>query len=188
MLKAFIERRPWVALVLSLILSPVLGMLYLGRGWLAVLCLFFALLNYSFFIIGLIGPALMSFLCLALILVESFYCFYLASRKSFVFIPKWYSRWQIIPLFCLCFILMTLSHRSFVSESFSVPASSMAPTVLKGDSFLAEKFAYGYSRYSVTFLDLGFEGRILARGHLPKRGDVVRSGYRPIHQLIISSA
>jgi signal peptidase I len=49
----------------------------------------------------------------------------------------------------------------------------MNPTLHIGDTFFSKKFAYGYSRYSMAELDLGFNGRILSLGNLPQRGDIV---------------
>jgi len=47
----------------------------------------------------------------------------------------------------------------------------MEPSLLQGDYFLANKFAYGYSRYSLRFSQHLFSGRIFAAQ--PKRGDLV---------------
>jgi signal peptidase I len=61
--------------------------------------------------------------------------------------------------------------RTFVWQSFSIPASSMAPTILVGDYIAVSKFAYGYSRYSLPFSPPAFSGRFF--GAEPRRGDVV---------------
>jgi signal peptidase I len=62
--------------------------------------------------------------------------------------------------------------RLLVFEPFSVPSSSMAPTLISGDDLLISKISYGYGRYSLPFGIDGFSGRIPA-GWLPRRGDVV---------------
>jgi signal peptidase I len=56
-------------------------------------------------------------------------------------------------------------------QPYSASASSMAPTLLLGDSFFVSKFAYGYTHYSIPFSPEWFSGRILASE--PARGDVV---------------
>jgi signal peptidase I len=62
--------------------------------------------------------------------------------------------------------------RTVAAEPFNVPSSSMVPTLLVGDTLIAGKYTYGYSKFSAPF-DLlpNFKGRILE--HAPKRGDVV---------------
>jgi signal peptidase I len=62
--------------------------------------------------------------------------------------------------------------RTVVAEPYHVPSSSMVPTLLTGDQFVAAKYAYGYSRYSSP-IDLmpDVSGRLL--GKEPRRGDVV---------------
>ncbi len=60
-------------------------------------------------------------------------------------------------------------------EQRVIPSESMVPNLQVGDRVVVNKFAYGYSRYSVPweegrFLPLG-EGRIFEG--LPERGDVV---------------
>jgi signal peptidase I len=66
--------------------------------------------------------------------------------------------------------LAALIH-SFLFAPYWVPTGSMVPTLLVGDYLLVNKFAYGYSRFSLPFAPPLFSGRIL--GRLPKRGDVV---------------
>ena len=79
-----------------------------------------------------------------------------------------------IGLFVLLGIVLfsvPLIMRTLVWQSFSIPASSMLPTLLVGDYIAVSKSAYGYSRYSLPFSPPAFSGRILAAE--PQRGDVV---------------
>jgi signal peptidase I len=59
-----------------------------------------------------------------------------------------------------------------LAQPFYVPSGSMQPTLGIGDLLLAEKYPYGYSRFS-----LPFGSGLLPRGHLfhgmPEAGDVV---------------
>ena len=61
--------------------------------------------------------------------------------------------------------------RTLLIQPFKVPYGSMEPTARIGDYFLASKFSYGYSRYSLPFSPPLFSGRIFPA--LPERGDVV---------------
>lgn len=61
--------------------------------------------------------------------------------------------------------------RTFLFQAFSIPASSMMPTLQVGDNLFVSKFAYGYTHYSLPFSPKLFEGRIF--GSSPARGDVV---------------
>jgi len=82
--------------------------------------------------------------------------------------------WRTIAAYVLNLIVllvMVVSFRSFLYQPFSIPAASMAPTLLVGDYFFAAKFAYGYSRFSLPFSPPLPSGQVLAT--LPERGDVV---------------
>ncbi len=54
---------------------------------------------------------------------------------------------------------------------FSVPSTSMAPTIALGQFVLASRASYGYSRYSFDRVALPIEGRWPALA--PRRGDAV---------------
>ena len=71
-----------------------------------------------------------------------------------------------ILVFCAPLIM-----RTFIWQSFSIPASSMLPTLFVGDYISVSKSAYGYSRYSLPLSPPAFSGRIFATE--PQRGDLV---------------
>lgn len=66
-------------------------------------------------------------------------------------------------------LVALVGSRILLWQPFSTPSSSMAPTLVNGDYFVASKFAYGYSRFSLPFLP-AFSGRVFASE--PQRGDV----------------
>ena len=68
-------------------------------------------------------------------------------------------------------VLIALVIRTFAYEPFSIPSSSMVPTLLVGDYLFVSKFSYGYSHYSLPWGLPLFSGRILFTP--PERGDVV---------------
>ncbi|TDQ82534.1 signal peptidase I [Dongia mobilis] len=67
--------------------------------------------------------------------------------------------------------LIAVGIRTFAYEPFSIPSSSMVPTLLIGDYLFVSKTAFGYSRYSFPWGLVPFEGRIWS--DLPERGEVV---------------
>ncbi len=72
----------------------------------------------------------------------------------------------------LLMVAVVLLARTALAQPYYVPSGSMEPTLQIGDELLANKFTYGYSRYSLPVdLPVGGEGRLFAR--LPARGDVV---------------
>ncbi len=67
----------------------------------------------------------------------------------------------------LMFALTTI-----IAQPFYVPSGSMEPSLAIGDAVLAAKFPYGYSRYSIPFVNGPTPEKRLF-GSLPKVGDVV---------------
>jgi signal peptidase I len=72
-------------------------------------------------------------------------------------------------------LLAAMGIHSFLLQPFWIPSGSMVPSLLVGDYLVVNKFAYGFSHYSLPFAPDWFSGRILQRvvGHAPRRGDVV---------------
>ena len=58
-----------------------------------------------------------------------------------------------------------------IAQPFYVPSGSMQPTLAIGDAFVAAKYPYGYSRYSVPF-GLGPSSQDRLMQTMPKQGDV----------------
>ncbi len=61
--------------------------------------------------------------------------------------------------------------RSFIFAPFNIPSQSMLPRLMIGDYLLVQKWAYGYSRYSLPFGIPLIPAKIFASQ--PERGDVV---------------
>jgi signal peptidase I len=82
-----------------------------------------------------------------------------------------HAAWQEVKGIVLALTLVLIA-QTVAAQPFSVPTSSMVPTILVGDEIIANKFVYGYSKYSAPFgLMPDFKGRIF--GHTPERGDVI---------------
>ncbi|MFT4181019.1 MAG: signal peptidase I [Rhizobium sp.] len=74
-------------------------------------------------------------------------------------------------------LLLAMIIRTVLFQPFTIPSGSMMPTLLVGDYIFVNKFAYGYSKYSLPFSPDLFSGRIFAS--TPKRGDVVVFRFPP---------
>jgi len=163
----FVIRDPWAAVIVALVLGPFGGMLYLGKGRLAVGYLFLEILVYAVGValIGVAGPLLLR-------IAGCVHCYFIAKRLNGQRPEAWFARWYSILL--LLFIIPGVSAYSVrvaLWEPFHVPAADMTPTLVVGDYILVSKFSYGYSRHSFP-IDLPFlSGRIL--GSEPERGDIV---------------
>lgn len=86
------------------------------------------------------------------------------------------SFWETVKVIIQALILAAIIRTVFV-QPFTIPSGSMMPTLLVGDYIFVNKFAYGYSKYSLPFSPDLFEGRIF--GSEPKRGDVVVFRFPP---------
>lgn len=172
--RAFVARRPACAATLGLVFGPDVAMAYLGRGRKAL----------AYFVGGLIISIaqLWLFVVLSTAVYGYFLTFawhliglvhgYLAARKireDAVF--PWYSRWyNLLLIFLIAPLAFAMLVKALIVQPFTIPSSSMLPTLRSGDYMFAQKYVYGYSRYSFPY-GLGPEHRIF--GHGPELGDVV---------------
>ena len=67
-------------------------------------------------------------------------------------------------------LLIALLFRTFLYQPFSIPTASMQSTLMIGDYFIANKWAWGFGKYSFP-VPLPFNGRFLEFGQ-PQRGDI----------------
>lgn len=67
-------------------------------------------------------------------------------------------------------LLIALVFRTFLYQPFSIPTASMQSTLMIGDYFIANKWAWGFGKYSFP-LPAPIGGRFLEFGQ-PERGDV----------------
>ncbi|MBP1850833.1 signal peptidase I [Rhizobium halophytocola] len=84
--------------------------------------------------------------------------------------------WENIKVVIQALLLATVI-RTVLFQPFTIPSGSMMPTLLVGDYIFVNKFAYGFSKYSLPFSPNLFSGRIFASE--PKRGDVVVFRFPP---------
>jgi signal peptidase I len=67
-------------------------------------------------------------------------------------------------------LIIALLFRTFLYQPFSIPTASMQSTLMIGDYFIANKWAWGFGKYSFP-LPLPFNGRFIQLG-TPERGDI----------------
>ena len=79
--------------------------------------------------------------------------------------------WGSFAAFVLKLALAVFVFRSFFFSFYTIPSESMLPRLWNGDYFIAAKWPYGYSRWSLPFNLPLIPGHVL--GGLPERGDVV---------------
>ena len=68
-------------------------------------------------------------------------------------------------------VLIAMVIRSFLFAPFSIPSSSMYPTLLVGDFLFVSKYSYGFSKHSLPWSVPLIPGRIFES--VPERGDVI---------------
>jgi len=148
MFSAFVNRRPWVAAVIAFFLTPVVGMLYLGRGlwaiayllagaWVFVLPLLaahFQLLPVSIWVgIALLGAVYG--------LAGSLHCFLLAGRRGGTRSDEWF----LLPYALLAIPLFLALVPKLLWEPYNIPSSSMEPTLHVGDYLFVSKHIYRFT-------------------------------------------
>lgn len=93
------------------------------------------------------------------------------SGKSKADKPEEKEDWKSFGWFLVKLVIVVLIFRTFFFTSFNIPSESMMPRLLVGDYLFAQKWSYGYSRFSLPFSPNVGEGRVFST--LPEHGDVV---------------
>ena len=68
-------------------------------------------------------------------------------------------------------LAIALVIRTILFQPFTIPSGSMEPTVMPGDYVIIDKYAYGYSKFSLPIAVPLFKGRLFDR--TAKRGDII---------------
>ncbi len=140
------RRRPWVAVVLALIIGPFV-MLHLGRPRRAAVYLLAIVvcpaIAFGLFWLGAWPPALpwqLVFDALALAWIIDAYR--IAKWHSAGFTASWFTTWWGIVAVAAAGIGSVIVFRVFVLDWYTTPGESMLPTLHKDDHILVSKRAY----------------------------------------------
>jgi signal peptidase I len=167
--------------LIGLIFGPVVLMLWLGRGRLALIYVLLQLVYFGLILLvvasGFVSPPAMGDLgtihfSLSLPFTVVGLIHGLKQRATSLARP-WFSRWYVVfilPL-AVAWIVFFILLRSCFYQAYNAPSVSMVPGIMLGDHFIVSKSAYGYSRFSFPFMLPDFSGRIWAGE--PSRGDIV---------------
>lgn len=149
MANAVVGRRPWAAAIISLLLGPFIGMLYLSKGRWALIYFvvgaLFAIACIAYLPALIVSPHPQLLLWLAglpISVVGAIQSFFFARKYDSGRSQRWYSRWYVVLAVLVLPTLLALSIRTFLFQPFDIPAVSMSPSLNKGDYFFVSKFAY----------------------------------------------
>lgn len=136
--------KAWIAIVLGVFLQSV-TFLYVNKA--KLFWLYFALSSAAYAADWFLG----SYFSLVFSIVCPLHAVLISRRYDSAQVRKWYSRWWGIPLAYLLIVSPFVFVRAFMYEPFSIPATSMEPTVKAGDHIVVEKLGYGtYGTYGIT--------------------------------------
>ena len=151
------RRRPWVAVVLSLVM-PGLGHAYSGRFPRGLVFLFVCFIPimllqvgrmFEFFESVLVGVIVLLTAAPLIHIVATIDSYYVARHTRVDYRMKDYNRWYVYVALVLLnsasSLDATLSLRANYFEAFRVPTASNYPTIVPGDRFIANKIAYNHS-------------------------------------------
>ena len=152
MFKAFKERHPWSAALISFLLSPVVGMLYLNRGlyalWYLIASVVVAGGVVEFQHAPMPFPPMSDELAIAempIRVIGAVHAFFIAKRWTLEMSLKWYAHWYSIIGIVTSPLALFFAIRIFFYQSFDIPSASMEPTANPGDYFIVSRFAYDFA-------------------------------------------
>ncbi|GGF58343.1 hypothetical protein GCM10011338_08270 [Alteromonas lipolytica] len=145
----------WITLLLGILLPPF-AFLYVNQGTLFwryfLLSLVVAVLDYVLH--KSIPPShWLNYVYLNWLftLVCAVHAYLLCRAYSTQKVRRWYAKWWAIPAIFTIFYSLVFLFRAFCYEPFSIPATSMNPTLKVGEYIIVKKWGFGdYGSYGVT--------------------------------------
>jgi len=155
--------KPKIGISIALgLLTQSFVFLYVNRA-----LLFFLYLALSI-VTGIFDLTNATYYSLLFLVICPLHAAYISLHYSTDVKRNWYSRWWGI-LIAITFLYVPIYLvRSFFYEPFSIPGSSMSPTINKGDVIVIKKYGYGnYGTYGINLWNPGLsEDKKLAKGQI----------------------
>lgn len=163
----------WIALPLALLLAPI-GFLYLGRPMAALIYFLVGssiqTAHYFLWAEGALRHLLL-FAMLALMVIAVIHAHLIIRVWAPVNKRPWFSTWIGLVSLVGAYVTLTVTLRAFFVEPFSVPSSSMHPSIPIKSYMLVEKWGYGhYGTHGMQFLSRPVSSSL-------RRGDVIVFDY-----------
>ena len=165
MISVFENRRPWLAGLVALLLGPVIGMLYLGRGrwalgyigiWASIYAIPLSLAHFD--VLPMEAETITRGLWIAFRLGGAGHCYVTSANQQGTGPFAWFARW---PAVVGLGVVLPLAIHFFVWELFNLPSASMEPSLRVGDHLVVSKihFMLGEPKRGdlVVFLPAGEE-------------------------------
>jgi signal peptidase I len=158
-----VEWKPkgWIAILIGIFLQPF-TFLYVNK----------VRLFWIYFLIaaalGIIDLYYSSFITISLSVICPLHSYLSIKRYDESLKRNWYSRWWGIPLIYLIMLAPIFIIRSFFYEPYTIPASSMSPSVNLGDFIIIKKWGYrSYGTHGISILDTEVQEKdLIKRGNI----------------------
>lgn len=140
-------RKPWLALLLAFVSTPV-AFAYVGRyAWAIGLTLLelglFALVGWTGWLQSVVGFWITAAFCIPLIVASIVLPWVFARTQRNVYRLRWYNHWYgylllLVVISVPMTYLITSRARYFGFDNFRTPSGSMEPTISRGDYIVAD--------------------------------------------------
>ncbi len=151
----------WIAILIGIFLQPF-TFLYVNK--VRLFWIYFLITV----VLGIADFYFNSFITISLSVICPLHAYLSIKRYDESLKRNWYSRWWGIPSIYLAMLAPIFIIRSFFYEPYSIPASSMSPSVNLGDLIIIKKWGYrSYGTYGVSILDTEVqEKELIKRGNI----------------------
>ncbi|WP_296405718.1 signal peptidase I [Psychrobacter sp.] len=143
------QPKVWSTVLLAIVLQPFI-FLYLNRPTLFFVYLIFGVMasvaDWSLYL-----TINLSLIYLAICMCHAYL---IAKNYNKMKARHWYSRWWGMLTIAGAIFIPIFLIRCFLYEPFSIPASSMSPSIEPHDTIIVKKYGYGdYGTYGITLLN-----------------------------------